>query len=114
VTNEERARVWLDAMQDGGWEAGGGVTGLTGLLDEAEARGARSREDEAHVQRYTHGKAARTWLAIIGEQPHRAKVSAILADWMAAYEAADAEAERRFRDLAAALDEAASAAGGER
>ena len=62
---------------------------------------ARSREQEAWDQRYKHGKAAKIWAAIVVEKPDTAEVSRILARWMAAYEAADAEAERAFRELAA-------------
>lgn len=62
---------------------------------------ARQREREANEQRYKHGKAARIWDAVAVESPARAEVSKILAKWMYAYEAADAEAERAFRELAA-------------
>jgi hypothetical protein len=65
------------------------------------AEAARSREAEAWDQRYKHGKAARIWAAIVEEKPDTAEVSRILARWMSAYEAADAAAEREFRELAA-------------
>jgi hypothetical protein len=61
---------------------------------------ARQRETEASDQRYKHGKAGRIWDSIAAEEPSRA-VSLILAKWMYAYEAADAEAERAFREIAA-------------
>lgn len=57
------------------------------------------REGEAREAKWTHAKAARIWDAIRTEQPHRAAVARILADWMYAYEAADAEAETAFRAL---------------
>jgi hypothetical protein len=62
---------------------------------------AREREGEAHEQRYKHGKAARQWEAVAVERPQDAATCEILARWMLAYEAADAEAERAFRELAA-------------
>jgi hypothetical protein len=62
---------------------------------------ADDRATEAHGQRYKHGKAARIWDSVAIEQPRRKAVSEILARWMAAYEAADAEAEKAFQDLAA-------------
>jgi len=62
---------------------------------------ARQREGEAHDQRCKHRRAARIWAAIVEEKPDTAAVSRILASWMTAYEAADAEAERAFRELAA-------------
>ena len=68
------------------------------LPEKVEAFG---RAEEAWDQRYKHGKAARTWDAIAVESPHRARVSKILSEWMAAYEAADAAAEEAFRTLAA-------------
>jgi hypothetical protein len=61
---------------------------------------ASERAEHAWEQRYKHGKAARTWAAVAVESPHRARVSQILAEWMAAYEAADAAAEKAFRTLA--------------
>jgi len=62
---------------------------------------ADDRSNEAHEQRYKHGKASRLWTAVAGEQPRRREVCEILAAWMEAYEVADAEAEQAFRDLAA-------------
>ncbi len=65
-----------------------------------------AREHEAWESRYKHGKASRTWAAIAVEhegtdkRPTPAECS-ILAEWMAAYEAADAAAEAAFRALAA-------------
>lgn len=64
------------------------------------------REREAWDNRYKHGKASRAWDAIAVEnegtdkRPTPAECR-ILADWMAAYEAADATAEAAFRVLAA-------------
>jgi len=58
------------------------------------------RADEAWAQRYKHGKAARVWDRIAGEKPED-PLSRVLAEWMAAYEAADAAAEAAFRALAA-------------
>ncbi len=64
------------------------------------------REREAWENRYKHGKASRTWAAIAvenegtGKRPVPAECR-ILADWMSAYEAADADAEAAFRALAA-------------
>jgi hypothetical protein len=58
-------------------------------------------EVEAHDQRYKHGRAARTWDQIASEGTPYADVQRILAQWMYAYEAADARAERAFRKLAA-------------
>jgi hypothetical protein len=66
---------------------------------------AETREREAWESRYKHGKAARTWDAIAHEnegtdkRPTPAECR-ILAEWMAAYEAADAAAEAAFRSLA--------------
>lgn len=60
-----------------------------------------TREHEAWEARYKHAKAARTWDAVAQEKPDRRAVSEILARWMYAYEAADAEAEAAFRALAA-------------
>lgn len=60
---------------------------------------ARIREAEAHQERYKHGKAARTWDAVALEQPTRAAICRVSAEWMAAYEAADAAAEKAFREL---------------
>jgi hypothetical protein len=68
--------------------------------DEREE--AATRASDAWNQRYKHGKAARTWDAIAVEEPRRRRVSEILARWMAAYEAADAEAEKALSELAAA------------
>jgi len=64
---------------------------------------AEGREQEAWDQRYKHGKAARTWDAIAAESTDEVRRAecAILAKWMAAYEAADAQAEQSFRDLRA-------------
>lgn len=65
-----------------------------------------NRENEAWERRYKHGKAARTWAAVAvenegtGKKPTPAECR-ILAEWMAAYEAADAAAEAAFRALAA-------------
>ncbi len=65
-----------------------------------------NREHEAWENRYKHGKASRTWDAIATEhegtdkRPPPAECR-ILAEWMAAYEAADATAEAAFRALAA-------------
>jgi hypothetical protein len=58
-----------------------------------------SREGEAREAKWKHGKAARIWDAIQTEQPHRRAVAKILADWMFAYENADADAENAFRAL---------------
>lgn len=63
------------------------------------------REHEAWENRYKHGKAARTWDAIATENEGTEKRPAsaecrILAEWMAAYETADAAAEAAFRALA--------------
>lgn len=61
---------------------------------------ARQREHEAWEQRYKHGKAGRIWADLAaGCGSERAAVNEILAKWMYAYEAADAEAERAFRGL---------------
>jgi hypothetical protein len=57
------------------------------------------RSHEAWNARYTHGKAARVWDSIAAEDPERAPIARILAKWMAAYEAADAEAEEALREL---------------
>jgi hypothetical protein len=62
---------------------------------------ARDRENEAWIQRYKHGKAARIWAAIAEEQPARREVCEVLAQYMADYEEADAKAEAAFRALAA-------------
>jgi hypothetical protein len=64
------------------------------------------REREAWENRYKHGKAARTWDAIASEHEGTTKKPTtaeckILAEWMAAYEAADAVAEKAFRELRA-------------
>lgn len=64
------------------------------------------REREAWENRYKHGKASRTWAAIAHENEGTSKLPKsaecrILAEWMAAYEAADATAEAAFRALAA-------------
>lgn len=63
------------------------------------------REREAWENRYKHGKASRTWAAIAQEHEGTDKRPApaeclVLAEWMAAYEAADASAEAAFRALA--------------
>lgn len=60
---------------------------------------ASARAEEAWDQRYKHGKAGRGWDAVAEESPQRRDVSRILARWMYAYEAADAEAEKQFRAL---------------
>jgi hypothetical protein len=65
-------------------------------MSEAENRAA-----EAWDNRYKHGKVSRTWAAIAHEKPERREVCEILANWMGAYEAADAQAERAFQNLAA-------------
>lgn len=62
------------------------------------------REREANESRYKHGKASRTWatIAVENEGTDKRPTSAecrILAEWMAAYEAADAAAEAAFRAL---------------
>jgi hypothetical protein len=71
------------------------------VSNDRQAKEAASRASDAWDQRYKHGKAARTWDAIARESPERREVSEILANWMAAYEAADAEAEKAFQELAA-------------
>jgi hypothetical protein len=63
------------------------------------------REREAWENRYKHAKASRTWAAIADENERTGKLPTpaecrILADWMSAYEAADAAAEAAFRALA--------------
>jgi hypothetical protein len=63
---------------------------------------AARRAGDAHESRYKHGKAARTWDAIASEDPERAAIAKILADYMHAYEAADAAAEVALRAVAAA------------
>lgn len=63
---------------------------------------AARRAEDAHESRYKHGKAARTWDAIATENPERAAVAKVLADYMHAYEAADASAEIALRAIAAA------------
>jgi hypothetical protein len=63
---------------------------------------AGDRAEEAWEKRYLHGKAARTWDAIAREgRTQDQRLYQILAEWMAAYEAADADAERAFRALEA-------------
>jgi hypothetical protein len=67
---------------------------------------AEMREREAWENRYKHGKASRTWEAVARENEASGKLPPpaecrILAEWMAAYEAADAAAEAAFRALAA-------------
>ena len=62
---------------------------------------ASNRESWSSEARYKHGKAARTWDAVAFEQPARREVCEILARQMYAYEAADAQAENEFRELAA-------------
>ncbi len=69
-------------------------------------RTASDREHEAWEARYKHGKAARAWddIALANEGTSKRPPSPhcrILAEWMAAYEAADAAAEKAFRALAA-------------
>ena len=64
-----------------------------------------TREHEAWENRYKHGKASRIWAAIAIENEGTSKRPTpaecrILAEWMAAYEAADAAAEAAFRSLA--------------
>jgi hypothetical protein len=79
-----------------------GSMGRRSLVGESEEHvEASERAEEAWDQRYKHGKAARAWDAVAIESPHRARVSQILSEWMAAYEAADAAAEKAFRTLAA-------------
>lgn len=65
---------------------------------------ARARMSEAWDARYKHGKAARTWDAVANEKPEGRALYLILAKWMAAYEAADAEAEREFLALASEVE----------
>jgi len=67
---------------------------------------AELREREAWENRYRHGKASRTWAAVAVENEGTGKLPTpaecrILAEWMAAYEEADAKAEAAFRALAA-------------
>ena len=67
---------------------------------------AEQREREAWENRYKHAKASRTWAAIAVEHEGNDKKPTpeecrILAEWMAAYEEADAVAEKAFRELAA-------------
>ncbi len=67
---------------------------------------AEMREREAWESRYKHARAARNWEAISLENEGTDKLPTsaecrILADWMAAYEAADAAAEAAFRRLTA-------------
>ena len=62
------------------------------------------REREAWENRYKHAKASRAWAAIAVENEGTDKKPTpaecrVLADWMAAYEAADADAEAAFRAL---------------
>ena len=71
------------------------------MTRQSVASQAADRAEEAWTKRYLHAKAARTWDAIAREEPDRRAVSEVLAKWMAAYEAADAEAEQAFRALAA-------------
>lgn len=64
------------------------------------------REREAWGNRYKHASASRTWAAIAEENEGTDKLPTsaecrILAEWMAAYEAADAAAEAAFRALSA-------------
>lgn len=68
------------------------------VTDEREAAETRARE--AWDARFRHARAASIWDAIARERPERARVSEILARWMAAYAVADAEAERAFLALA--------------
>lgn len=68
------------------------------MSNEREAAEMRARE--AWEARYKHMGAASAWDAIAIERPERARVSEILARWMAAYADADAEAERAFLALA--------------
>jgi hypothetical protein len=65
-----------------------------------------AREHEAWEARYKHAKASRTWATIADEHEGNGKKPTpaecrILAEWMAAYEEADAAAEKAFRELAA-------------
>jgi hypothetical protein len=78
------------------------------IMDENERNiaEARNRAEDAWQNRYKHGKAGRAWAAVAQEQPQRREISEILARLMYAYEAADAEAEREFRALAARLEQA--------
>lgn len=62
---------------------------------------AEDRARDAWDQRYKHGKAARTWAAVAQETPARREIGEVLAKWMSAYEAADAEAEKAFSEIAA-------------
>ena len=66
---------------------------------------ASDRENDANARRYEHGNAARTWDAVASFESERAELCEILARWMAAYEAADAQAEQEFRALGARLKE---------
>lgn len=74
------------------------------------------REHEAWENRYKHGKASRIWAAIeienegTDKRPTSAECR-ILAEWMAAYEAADAAAEAAFRSLALLRQSAGKADG---
>lgn len=66
---------------------------------------AEMREREAWENRYKHGKASRTWAAVADENEGTDKLPTsaecrILAEWMAAYEAADAAAAAAFQALA--------------
>jgi hypothetical protein len=58
------------------------------------------RAHDSRNARYKHGKAARTWDAVAREQPARREICEILARQMAAYEAADAQAEHELTALA--------------
>lgn len=74
---------------------------------ERSKMSAELREREAWENRYKHGKASRTWAAIADEHEASGKLPTpaecrILADWMAAYEEADANAEAAFRALTVA------------
>ena len=65
------------------------------------------RGHEAWENRYKHGRAARTWDAIAHEHEGTSKRPTpaecrVLAEWMTAYEVADAAAEKAFHALAAA------------
>lgn len=67
---------------------------------------ARSRAEEAYDERYRHARAARAWARSREDRPQLAPIYAVLEWWMAAREEVDARAERAFRDLATAKDEA--------
>lgn len=62
---------------------------------------AEERERDAWVARQKHAAAAETWRDVAGAAPDP-PIYEVLADWMTAYADADAVAERRFREIAAA------------